>query len=649
MRLNNRVCIVVVVLLCMVEVCAVDTYITAVQTGVYTVSTESEQVIEKPIPGKHGDWKIKITKRKGGEYDEQKDTIEIWFTPKKDSKGCKNICTVQTVKIVAYDAEGNKITSHSDEFYVDKMFNFHSHTVDDQVHDGEDYVVIDHIECEGDPFHNGFDKLHDKNPRGDATSTPVKAAYFYDKPGFPIGTVSKKKTIKKFILTFETCVICVDTGEILGSIRWQAVSIPGDRGEITLLSEREGEPSETFKKALKKFMENHSREKMVNGKKVLHWYCPEIRNWLAGPRGIFGDPWGDPIPEGFIKKWIKTEEPRGTRCDRLVLGGLTTEWSNLVYEVTGTTEGESLVIDESTVGGGEYYGSAQEALDAGMDMVERAAIKFTWSGDQTKMVKGIILTSNKDISSEDVSPFIEVSARFSNDFEILDVYVLPTELMHHLLELMSAYERPLTNSDGCVTVSLLAGTGTEEAAAFTGALNPEHVGSFITEAASHTKVTQEILEIFNYIGLNFGKIAIAQYVPPVEFFVNQEGHPCVIIVVGSEAATMDADSAALLAAKVEKMAVADAGPVLVVEDIDFDFDDWKLNGGYNVILVGGPVANTLVDSLVGEGFSQVAWKTSKGEGEYLVDVYGNGFHILIIAGADRDTTQSAVMALIQWI
>jgi S-layer protein (TIGR01564 family) len=87
----------------------------------------------------------------------------------------------------------------------------------------------------------------------------------------------------------------------------------------------------------------------------------------------------------------------------------------------------------------------------------------------------------------------------------------------------------------------------------------------------------------------------------------------------------------------------------VVEDTDFDFDGWKLNGGYNVILVGGPVVNTIVDSLVGEGLSQVVWKTSKGEGEYFVDVYGNGCHILIIAGADRDTTQSAVKALIQWI
>jgi hypothetical protein len=115
-----------------------------------------------------------------------------------------------------------------------------------------------------------------------------------------------------------------------------------------------------------------------------------------------------------------------------------------------------------------------------------------------------------------------------------------------------------------------------------------------------------------------GRLNTSQYVPPVEFFVDHIGHPRVVIVMGSEAAEMDEDPAAMLAAKVGKMASRDAEPILIMTDIDFDFAGWKSGCEHNLILTGGPVVNSIVDFLIHEGLSHGAWETSRGEGDYLV-------------------------------
>jgi len=84
---------------------------------------------------------------------------------------------------------------------------------------------------------------------------------------------------------------------------------------------------------------------------------------------------------------------------------------------------------------------------------------------------------------------------------------------------------------------------------------------------------------------------------------------------------------------------------MVMLDTELDFAGWKAACDYNLILIGGPVANIIVKQLVDEGISAVNWATSPGEWEYIAAPYG-GCDILIIAGMDRDATRAAAQELI---
>jgi hypothetical protein len=79
---------------------------------------------------------------------------------------------------------------------------------------------------------------------------------------------------------------------------------------------------------------------------------------------------------------------------------------------------------------------------------------------------------------------------------------------------------------------------------------------------------------------------------------------------------------------------------LIVVDSDISFQEWKTTGTSNLILIGGPVANAFVDTLVEEGISTVNWFESDGEWEYISNLYT--CDILIIAGKDREATCQAV-------
>lgn len=599
----------------------------------------------KTIPGESGDWTVEITKRAG-----LKDDIDITYTPKENKQGCKNIRLSQTSKWIAYNDKGEEVTSNRQEVFKDPKDNIYKHRQDDEIKDNSDLISIDHLKCEGDPFYNGNDKI-DVSSQGDATSKPPEPTTLIDLPGGPFRLI--KKNIKKIVITIETVAICADTGELLGSIIWQCVNTPQDDGEITLISTKESKPSETFKKAFRKFVENHSK---TNTDGEVRWHCPDTSDKIKGPGGIISNPWGEIIPEEFRKKWIESETPEqperkekdksqgcgGNLFPRGFEGKMT--GSNHGIELEGEAgmmkNGEILEFDEDRIGDGQYFEFPTEALDAGLNNIECAVLKFTWSGYQTKTVKGILFTSYRDISPEDIAPFIEYSDRFTNDFKALEVHFLSTELMHHLLDSMGAYAEELKSSQGSATVSIIANGGTEKAAAYTGTLLPEHVASFITEAALHEKVNQETLEIFHYIYLNFGLIAGSQNFPPTEFFVDPETRESnVIIVVGSNAAAMDVASATMLADKIG---------CLIILDTELDFAGWKAACDYNLILVGGPVANIIVKQLVDEGISAVNWATSPGEWEHITAPYGD-CEILIIAGSDRETTRGAAQSLIQWM
>ena len=75
--------------------------------------------------------------------------------------------------------------------------------------------------------------------------------------------------------------------------------------------------------------------------------------------------------------------------------------------------------------------------------------------------------------------------------------------------------------------------------------------------------------------------------------------------------------------------------------------DATLKESYNLILVGGPVANTIVSDLVDLGETTMEmWETSEGDVVMLEDVFAVGKDVLIVAGADRDMTAAAAIALI---
>ena len=65
----------------------------------------------------------------------------------------------------------------------------------------------------------------------------------------------------------------------------------------------------------------------------------------------------------------------------------------------------------------------------------------------------------------------------------------------------------------------------------------------------------------------------------------------------------------------------------------------------NLILVGGPVANTLVSDLVNAGKSKVDWHNSEGDIEVIKDAFKVGKYAIIVAGKDRDATRAAAEAL----
>lgn len=117
-----------------------------------------------------------------------------------------------------------------------------------------------------------------------------------------------------------------------------------------------------------------------------------------------------------------------------------------------------------------------------------------------------------------------------------------------------------------------------------------------------------------------------------------------IIIVGSDAAAMDIVSATMLAAKISAM-TSTAPDNLVMLDTELDFATWKAICDYNLILIGGPVANTIVEQLVENGISTADWAISPGGWEFIKAPYG-GCDILIVAGADREASRAAAEYLI---
>jgi len=83
-----------------------------------------------------------------------------------------------------------------------------------------------------------------------------------------------------------------------------------------------------------------------------------------------------------------------------------------------------------------------------------------------------------------------------------------------------------------------------------------------------------------------------------------------------------------------------------VELIKLDIEVNTATNTKNLVLVGGPVYNSIVKDLVDMGASTVDWATSAGEWEWIADPMAKGYDVLIVAGANREETRMAAEDLI---
>ena len=74
-------------------------------------------------------------------------------------------------------------------------------------------------------------------------------------------------------------------------------------------------------------------------------------------------------------------------------------------------------------------------------------------------------------------------------------------------------------------------------------------------------------------------------------------------------------------------------------------DEKSANKGMALVLMGGPVANTLTADLVTLGKSKVDWFTSAGDIEVIPNAYTSGKSVIIVAGKNREATKAAADAL----
>ncbi|CAD5243934.1 S-layer protein [Thermococcus camini] len=83
---------------------------------------------------------------------------------------------------------------------------------------------------------------------------------------------------------------------------------------------------------------------------------------------------------------------------------------------------------------------------------------------------------------------------------------------------------------------------------------------------------------------------------------------------------------------------------ITVMDYEVSMED----PGANLILVGGPVANSLTKYLVENNISTVDWVNSPGDIEYIEGALG-GYDVVIVAGATRNETRMAAEALMEYL
>jgi len=83
---------------------------------------------------------------------------------------------------------------------------------------------------------------------------------------------------------------------------------------------------------------------------------------------------------------------------------------------------------------------------------------------------------------------------------------------------------------------------------------------------------------------------------------------------------------------------------LAIKDSEITSD---MKSEYNLILIGGPVANSVVQEVIALGLTSFdTWATSIGEFHHFTDVFVKGKDVIIVAGRDRDATHDAARSFL---
>jgi hypothetical protein len=418
------------------------------------------------LHGANGGIEIKVDRPGGG----TEDTVTITFTP-KDSVKCKDIRLAQTVRATAYDRRGRVVTNDRAQMYVPPGDHFPWRTPNQTFDADGNPVVIDTLACEGDPWYNGDDEGKDTKSQG--SSPPPVGTTMTDSPGEPFTNIAP--AITEIVKDFETCAICVETGECLGCIQWASTSRRGSPGQTSVTMPDKVKPcSSVFQTALKGFIERHT--KVDPADKKLKWYCPETDDTIKGPTGETNKPYGGEVPEGLRKRFLEDRHAFAPR----------------------------IAIDETLVGTGRF--AAAPAVHAAcLANPSFAGVQFMWTGPHDKSVPSVLLTPVERLYPDEVSPFVRKDPQFVLNLQPINLAVVSQGFMTQLLTALAPQVTSGAVPTGPTLVTLIAELRSEAAQAAVISLPVETVHSLMQQVARHPDVNEELLGTLHYLAINMGR------------------------------------------------------------------------------------------------------------------------------------------------
>ena len=393
-----------------------------------------------------------------------RDRIKIKFTPKNPPVTCNNIRLIQVVKWEAYDSAGDLITTDISQMYVPLFFKkskFGHREKDHITHEGHVYV-LDYRSCESEPYYNG-DSVKGYVSQGKAT--PLTPTTLTDGPSTPLTGNVLKPNIKKIIKRFETCAICVDTGKILGCIKWQSTmtKTPVDNGTIDVETGGSDDSTDSFKKALKQFVKTHA---LATGTQKF-WTCVQ-----TGKKGR-------KISDGTVLPPIT--------------GGFNDTWKSVGLN--------SISIDKEFIGIAESYEHLENAIGNAITKPLESAVKFTWSGEQDKDIISVVLSPIEEITSADISPFVIDDEKFENDLTRILVTQTSIETFSNLIIELCKFEKEKNGENDFIYITLMTNIHNKIPIGFTHTLKPEEL-DVVLKNISDLKLNENEKEVFNYLWLN---------------------------------------------------------------------------------------------------------------------------------------------------